>query len=90
MPIQNYSTRITLLTVISSIIGFATVAIHPFFAIAQIFVFALPIFKKRLIAWQNWIQISKYTTTTFIFGIINGYTTNRLRDYLYYTWWGQG
>lgn len=65
--------RITYITLISAIAGFLTYALSPFFLLLFASVLALPKIKSDFFSHLP-TKVASFTATTFVFGLINGYT----------------
>ena len=79
MDKEAYSRQTTYITLISFAIGFIGYVFNYFFWILMAIVFIVP--KYYHFSSHSWIKIGSMTATTFVFGIINGYSYFSIRDF---------
>lgn len=80
MDNQQSSYHITLITLVSALIGFLSMVSNPLFSLLYLVVVIGPKFKE-ISSIHSWIKISSFTSTTFIFGLIDGFTYNSISAY---------
>ena len=77
---DNFSRQTTYLTLTAAAIGFAGYTQHFAFWLLYIIVLIIPQFHQFGI--HSWIAMGKLTLTTFVFGIVNGYSYTSVKEYL--------
>ena len=79
MEKETYSKQITYITLIAFSIGFIGFVQHYSIWILMLAVFIVP--KYYHFSSHSWLNIASLTATTFVFGIINGYSYFSIRDF---------
>ena len=77
---DNLSRKTTYLTLAAAVIGFVGYTQHFTFWLLYILVLIIPQFYQ--FGNHSWIAMGKLTLTTFIFGIVNGYSYTSVKEYL--------
>lgn len=79
MERQKYSDRLTYLTLASALIGFLAYTVSPFLLTLYAGVVLIP--KYHPFDPHSLRTVASLTSTTLVFGIINGFTCTALQEY---------
>jgi hypothetical protein len=76
-----YITRITILTLAAALVGISVSVSHYLYALLMIPILLIPKYAP-IIASHEWQMVAQFTTTTFIFGLIDGYSLLDMFSYI--------